>query len=61
MNRFGFTSTRNSAHTARTMMLEELTKLLEYVDDPSSPKSEYIKAIEDDNCLAFRIKQGYAH
>ena len=38
-------------HTARTMMLEDLQLLLSRVSNPDSPKSEYLKAIIEDNCL----------
>lgn len=35
-------------------MLEELQTLLGYVNNPSATKTEYLKAIRDDNCLGKR-------
>ena len=52
--RFGFSFERGGAHTARTMMLEELGTLLTYVDQPEADKSEYLQAIDDENCLGKR-------
>lgn len=49
---FGFTKSNGGAHTARTMMLEELTALLRYVEDETALKEAYIAAIEAENCLA---------
>lgn len=49
---FGFTKRNGGAHTARTMMLEELKTLLNYVGDESASKEVYIAAIEEENCLA---------
>lgn len=49
---FGFIKENGGAHTARTMMLEELTTLLDYVGDESASKEAYIAAIEEENCLA---------
>jgi len=51
---FGFNSGRNSAHTARTMMLDELQSLLVYVDNLSAGKIDYRQAIEIENCLSKR-------
>lgn len=51
---FGFKSRLGGVHTARTMMLEDLKGLFEYVQDPYADKQEYIKAIVDDNCLKKR-------
>jgi len=52
--RFGFKFGKNSAHTARTMMVNELRTLLSWVDNPEAEKEEYIKAIVEDNCLGKR-------
>lgn len=41
-------------HTARTMMLEDLKLLLSYVNNPDASKKDYLKAIEEDNCLGKR-------
>jgi hypothetical protein len=52
--RFGFSFQRGGAHTARTMMLEELGALLTYVDHPKADRSDYLQAIDDQNCLGKR-------
>ena len=52
--RFGFNFDKGGAHSARTMMLQELSALLSYVDDPKASRADYVKAIEDDNCLCKR-------
>ena len=54
LDRFGFRNERGGAHLARTMMLEELQRLLSYVNDPKAEKSPYFQAIEAENCLAKR-------
>lgn len=54
LSRFGFSFERGGAHTARTMMLEELEALLTYVDRPEADKSDYLQAIDDENCLGKR-------
>jgi hypothetical protein len=54
LNRFGFSNERGGAHLARTMMLEELKLLLSFINDAQAKKTEYLRAIEDDNCLAKR-------
>lgn len=51
---FGFNPGVGGVHTARTMMLEDLTGLFEYIQDPDADKQAYIKAIVDDNCLNKR-------
>ncbi|MBE9475404.1 MAG: hypothetical protein IMY85_10985 [Chloroflexi bacterium] len=51
---FGFRFDNGSAHTARTMMLEDLQLLLSYVSNQDSPKNDYLKAIIEDNCLGKR-------
>ncbi len=51
---FGFKRERGGAHTARTMMLEELMRLYAYVDDVNAGKEEYVRAIVNDNCLGKR-------
>lgn len=52
--RFGFSFEKGGAHTSRTMMLQELTLLLSFVDNHNSDKNDYFKAIEEDNCLGKR-------
>ncbi|MBD3750759.1 MAG: hypothetical protein IE931_14855 [Sphingobacteriales bacterium] len=54
LSRFGFSFERGGAHTSRTMMLEELGALLNYVDRPEAEKSDYLQAIDDENCLGKR-------
>jgi hypothetical protein len=54
LSKFGFLFEKNSPHTARTIMLEDLCLLLECVNDPLSSKDNYLKAIRDDNCLGKR-------
>lgn len=49
---FGFIRKNGGAHTARTMMLEELSTLLDYVSAEDASKAMYIAAIEEENCLA---------
>jgi hypothetical protein len=54
---FGFTSEIGGAHIARTMMLEEISSLLDYVDDVDADKEKYAHAIEGENCLGKRSAQ----
>ena len=48
---FGFKLNINSTHTARTIMLNELSVLLEWVSDSYSVQHAYLKAIVEENCL----------
>jgi hypothetical protein len=50
---FGFSYNRNSVHASRTIMLDELQALINYAPDVDS-KDNYIRAIEEDNCLGKR-------
>lgn len=52
--RFGFRFERGGAHSSRTMMLDELAALLGYVDREDASKGDYLRAVEEDNCLAKR-------
>lgn len=52
--RFGFRFERGGTHSSRTMMLDELTALLSYVDRSEAKKTDYLHAIEADNCLGKR-------
>lgn len=54
LSRFGFNFRRGGVHTSRTMMLEEMRDLLTYVDRPEAEKSDYLKAINNENCLGKR-------
>jgi hypothetical protein len=51
LTRYGFKSEGRTSHNSRTMMLKELSLLLNAVSLPNSTKEEYRKAIVDDNCL----------
>ena len=53
LERFGFRCQRGSTHLARTMMLAELRQLLDYVP-VSAATEDYVRAIEEDNCLGKR-------
>ena len=48
--RWGFRTGRHGTHTSRTIMLNELTQLLDAVP-ASAPKSQYSEAIVEGNCL----------
>ncbi len=50
----GFKNNKGGAHAARTMMLEELRTLLDYVRDDERSLLAFQRAIEDDNCLNKR-------
>jgi len=54
LERFGFSNERGGVHLARTMMLTELEQLIEYVNTPDSPRTDYFRVIEEDNCLGKR-------
>jgi len=53
-SRMGFKFGRSGAHLSRTMMLDELTILLSYVENLSASKGEYLQAVVQDNCLGKR-------
>ncbi|MBS1911243.1 MAG: hypothetical protein JST22_04595 [Bacteroidetes bacterium] len=52
--RFGFRFGRGSTHTSRTLMLQELSTLLSYVDRSDAAGADYRHAIEEENCLGKR-------
>lgn len=52
--RFGFRFENGSVHTARTMMSEDLQLLLSHVNNSDVVRADYLKAIEQDNCLNKR-------
>ena len=54
LTRFGFRPDAGGAHTARTMMLAELTALLDAVPGPDATLAEYTRAIVEENCLGKR-------
>ena len=49
----GYRPRKGGAHSSRTMMLEELRLLLSTVSG-ATDKSEYARAVLDDNCLGKR-------
>lgn len=54
LTRFGFKNERGSAHLARTMMLNELGAIFSYLNRPDAHKSDYLHAIDNENCLGKR-------
>lgn len=54
LHRFGFSFAKGSTHSSRTMMLDELQRLLATVSSPDAHRDEYVSAIETDNCLRKR-------
>ncbi len=53
LEKFGFKFNKRSVHTGRTIMLEELSKLIEAVPDAIN-YDKYVEAIIDQNCLLKR-------
>lgn len=54
LGRYGFCCTRGGAHSSRTIMLDELTTLLSYVNASTATKHDYCDAITQANCLGKR-------
>lgn len=54
LTRFGFSFERGGTHTSRTMMFEELGALLSYINRADAERSDYLRAIDDENCLGKR-------
>ncbi|MBF0098007.1 MAG: hypothetical protein HQM04_12935 [Magnetococcales bacterium] len=55
MTRLGLRlSLRCGVHTSRTVMLEELARLFDQIEDANADRSAYIRAIEQENCLGKR-------
>jgi len=54
--RFGLDFGRAGAHTSRTLMLGELETVLSYLDNPNAEKIDYLKAIDEENCLGKRTQ-----
>ncbi len=54
LTKFGFRFNHGGAHLSRTMMLEDLSSLLGYINDPNANKKAYLRAIKADNCLGKR-------
>lgn len=57
LTRFGFSFERGGAHSSRTMMLEELGSLLSYVNRPEAGKADYLRVIDEENCLGKRSRK----
>lgn len=57
LEKYGFSHGRGSAHMARTMMLLELRRLLDAVPASAGSGTDYIRAIEENNCLGKRSHQ----
>ncbi|TDO15262.1 hypothetical protein [Halomonas ventosae] len=53
LKRLGFMTQQGSTHTARTIMLSELSTLFDHVPEAAG-KDAYLAAIRDANCLAKR-------
>jgi len=54
MSRFGFSFEKGGAHTARSMMLQEMQLLLSAVESPNALKKDYQIAVIEENCLGKR-------
>lgn len=54
LEQFGFSFRHGSAHSSRTIMLEDLTTLLNHVGDENASPSDYLFAIHQQNCLRKR-------
>jgi hypothetical protein len=52
--RFGFRFERGGTHSSRTMMLDELTALLDYLNRTDATKADYLHAVDEENCLGKR-------
>lgn len=54
LHRFGFRFRSGGTHTRRTLMLAELSTLLEFVGDRTAPNAAYRHAVVEENCLNKR-------
>lgn len=52
LEQFGFRFGNSGPHTARTLMLDELSALLACVEPEKATTEDYHRAIAEDNCLA---------
>lgn len=52
--RFGFSFDRGGAHLARSMMLDEVSRLFQYRTDHASLLTDYESAVLEENCLGKR-------
>jgi len=51
LRRFGFSGETGGAHASRTIMLDELRRLLDAVQDPLADRDKYRLAIIEENAL----------
>jgi hypothetical protein len=51
LSAFGIGLEGRSSHNSRTIMLDELQRLLRHVHTPNAAKADYLRAIIDENCL----------
>ena len=54
LEKYGFNHGRGSVHMARTMMLLELRQILDAVPTSTGSAVDYVRAIQEDNCLGKR-------
>lgn len=54
---FGFRFARGGAHLSRTMMLDELERLLAFAEQPNATPEDFRRAVEDENCLGKRSQR----
>ncbi|MBF0138568.1 MAG: hypothetical protein HQL65_20250 [Magnetococcales bacterium] len=53
--RLGYRSSwRCGVHTSRSLMLDDLRRLMDYIPDPHADRASYVHAIEEENCLGKR-------
>lgn len=52
MQNYGFSTSPGSIHSSRTMMFDDISRLLEAVPDENAPKEAYRHAVVTENCLA---------
>jgi hypothetical protein len=52
--RFGFRFEKGNTHAARSMMFKELQELFSFLKNSGASKSDYYKAIVEENCLSKR-------
>ena len=57
LQQFGFRFEPGGAHTARTMMLDDLSTLLSFVSEPDARQKAYHDAIVERNCLNKRSQK----
>ncbi|MBW3595887.1 MAG: hypothetical protein KY475_01275, partial [Planctomycetes bacterium] len=60
LTRLGFSFDRGGAHLARSMMLDDLRRLLQHTPDAAATREDFARAILDDNCLGKRSARSRA-